>query len=132
MVESCLLFPWFVFLFIGALDAGFDLYALIGVQSAARIAVLYTSSSSSTANASAAACTLVLQDLNYMPNIGSTVTSCSALPLEVTATGPTTDQFGNSYSTVSVTYQTMSLIPIPGVLAGQFTITRTAQMQLRS
>ncbi|HEY6342130.1 MAG TPA: TadE family protein [Bryobacteraceae bacterium] len=132
MVEACLLFPWFVFLFVGAVDAGFDLYALIGVQSAARIAVLYTSSSSSTANASATACSLVLQDLNYMPNIYNQVTSCSALPLEVTATGPTTDQFGNSYSTVSVTYQTVSLIPIPGVLAAQFTITRTAQMQLRS
>jgi hypothetical protein len=132
MVESCLLFPWFVFLFVGALDAGFDLYALIGVQSAARIAVLYTSSSSSTAGNSTAACTLVLNDLNYLPNINGTVTSCGALPLEVTATGPTTDQFGNSYSTVSVTYQTMSLIPIPGVLAAQFTITRTAQMQLRS
>jgi hypothetical protein len=138
MVESCLLFPWFVFLFVGALDAGFDLYALIGVQSAARIAVLYTSSSSSTANATAAACTLVLQDLNYMPNIYKQVTSCSssaptaAAPLEVTVTGPTTDQFGNSYSTVSVSYQTVSLTPIPGVLAAQFTITRTAQMQLRS
>jgi hypothetical protein len=139
MVEACLLFPWFVFLFVGAVDAGFDLYALIGVQSAARIAVLYTSSSSSTANASAAACTLVLNDLNYMPNIYGQVTSCltsgpptATAPLVVTATGPTTDQFGNSYSTVSVTYQTVSLIPIPGVLAAQFTITRTAQMQLRS
>jgi hypothetical protein len=138
IVEACLLFPWFVLLFIGAMDAGFDLYALIGVQSAARIAVLYTSTSSSTANATAAACTLVLQDLNYMPNINGKVTSCSssapttAAPLEVTATGPTTDQFGNSYSTVSVSYLTTALLPIPGVLAAQFTITRTAQMQLRS
>jgi hypothetical protein len=132
MVESCLLFPWFILLFVGALDAGFDLYALIGVQSAARIAALYTSTSSSTAGDSAGACTLVLQALNYMPNIHGVVTTCSATPLTVTATGPTTDQYGNSYSTVSVTYQTVALMPIPGILAAQFTITRTAKMQLRS
>jgi hypothetical protein len=137
MVEACLLFPWFVFLFVGAVDAGFDVYALIGVQSAARIAVLHTATNSTTANDSTGACTLVLQELNYMPNIHAVVTSCTscsapAAPLDVCATGPTADQYGNNYSTVTVTYQTVSLIPIPGVLAAQFTITRTAQMQLRS
>jgi hypothetical protein len=132
MVESCLLFPWFILLFVGALDAGFDLYALIGVQSAARIAVLHTATSSSTANDSTGACTLVLQELNYMPNIHGVVTTCSASPLTVTATGPTADQYGNNYSTVSVTYKTVALMPIPGILAAQFTITRTAYMQLRS
>ena len=138
MVESCLLFPWFILLFVGALDAGFDLYALIGVQSAARIAVLHTATSSSTAADSTGACTLVLQELNYMPNIHGVVSTCSSsapttsAPLEVTATGPTTDQYGNSYSTVSVSYQTVALMPIPGILAAQFTITRTAKMQLRS
>jgi hypothetical protein len=137
MVESCLLFPWFVLLFVGALDAGFDLYALIGVQSAARIAVLYTATSSTDTNSSTA-CTLVLQELNYMPNIHGKVTTCSTsaptttAPLEVTLTGPTTDQYGYSYSTVSVSYQTVALMPIPGILAAQFTITRTAKMQLRS
>ena len=131
MVESCLLFPWFVLLFVGALDAGFDLYALIGVQSAARIAVLYTATSATDTNSSTA-CALVLQELNYMPNIYGKVTTCSATPLTVTLTGPTADQYGYNYSKVSVTYQTVSLIPIPGVLAAQFTITRTAQMMLRS
>jgi Flp pilus assembly protein TadG len=131
MVESCLLFPWFVFLFVGALDAGFDLYALIGVQSAARIAVLYTATSSTDTNGSTA-CTLVLQELNYMPNVhGKGLTTCSATPVTVT-TGTGTDQYGYNYSTVQVIYQTVALMPIPGVLAAQFTITRTAQMMLRS
>jgi hypothetical protein len=126
------MFPWLVFLFIGALDSGFYMYALIGVQSAARIAVLYTSSSSTTAADSTDACTLVLKELSAMPNIGSSVTSCGApSPLVVTATGPSTDQFGNTYSTVSVQYKTLTLMPIPGILASNFTLTRTAQMQIR-
>ena len=126
------MFPWLVFLFVGALDAGFYMYALIGAQSAARIAVLYTSSSAATASDSAGACALVLKELSGMPNIGSGVTSCGSLPVIVTATGPTTDQFGNTYSTVSVQYQTLQLMPIPGILAGRFTLTRVAQMQIRS
>jgi hypothetical protein len=126
------MFPWLVFLFIGALDAGFYMYALLGAQSAARIAVLYTSSSSATAADSAGACTLVLKELSGMPNIGSGVTSCGSLPVIVTATGPSTDQFGNTYSTVSVKYQTLTLMPIPGILASNFTLTRVAQMQIRS
>ena len=132
VVETALMFPWLVFLFIGALDTGFYMYASIAVQSAARIAVLYTSSSSTTAANSGGACSLVLKELSAMPNIGSSVTSCGALPLIVTATGPSTDQFGNTYSTVSVEYKTLTLMPIPGILASNFTLTRVVQMQIRS
>jgi hypothetical protein len=97
---------------------------------------LYTATSSTDTNSSTA-CTLVLQELNYMPNIHGVVTSCSscsapAAPLDVCVTGPTADQYGIIYSTVTVSYKTVALMPIPGILAAQFTITRTAQMMLRS
>ncbi|HEY7333296.1 MAG TPA: TadE family protein [Bryobacteraceae bacterium] len=131
-VEAALLLPGIVFLFIGALDAGFYGYALIGIQSAARVAAIYTSSSSSTAADSTGACALVLKELSSMPNITGSITSCGALPLIVTAAGPTTDQFGNSYSTVTVKYQTPALMPIPGGFSGTTTLTRAVQMQIRS
>ena len=130
MMEMALLMPWVFLLFIGALDWGFYAYSLISMQAAIRTAVLYTSTSTATASDSAKACTLVLAELKNLPNIGTSVTTCGTNPV-VTATqitGPDSAQA----SQVSVTYQSISLIPIPGLLNKQFTITRTGKMRLRT
>ena len=129
VVEVSLLAPWIFFLFAGVLDLGFYAYALISAENAARVAVEYTSASSTTAVDTTGACNYVLGEMNSMSNIRG-LSSCGALPLQVTAT-KVTGADGAQAASVSVTYQTALMIPIPGLL-GQFTVTRTRQMRLRS
>jgi len=122
--------PWIFLIFLGVFDFGFYAYAAISTAQAARVAALYTSSSSSNAADSTGACAYALNVLQDLPNVGSGVTTCSALPVQVTATS-VVGADGAAASQVSVTYQTLSLFPIPGLM-GQMTITRTAQMRVQS
>ena len=129
-VEFLLLFPTLFFLFVGAFDMGFYCYALIAVEDAARVAALYTSSQTILAGSSTGACTYVRNDLAKMPNNSQFSSSCGALPLTVTAqsiTGPD----NKTASKVTVSYQSIQLIPIPG-LTGRLTITRAVQMRVRT
>jgi Flp pilus assembly protein TadG len=130
MMEMALLMPWVFLLFIGALDWGFYAYSLISMQAAIRTAVLYTSSSSSTAADSTTACTLVLAELKNLPNIGTSVTDCSTNPQVTASSVPGPDSAAASQ--VSITYQSISLVPIPGLLTKQFTITRSGKMRIRA
>ena len=127
ILELTLLGPWIFLAFIGALDWGFYAYALISLQAAARTAVLYTSTSATTVADAATACTLVLGEMASLPNVAST---CASNPL-VTATSVTGPDSATA-SQVSVTYTSVVLIPLPGMLRKQFTITRTVKMRLRS
>jgi len=126
MLELALLGPWVLFLFIGALDWGFYAYALISLQSAARSAALYTSTNSATVADSAKACSLVLAEMASLPNVG---TVCGVNPV-VTATSVTGPDLATA-TQVSVTYTSLSMIALPGLLKSQFTITRTVKMRLR-
>ena len=122
--------PWIILLFLGVFDFGFYAYAAISTEHAARVAALYTSSSVSNQSDTTGACYYALQALQDLPNVGSGVTTCTALPVQVNAaavTGPD----GAPASQVSVTYQTVPLFPIPGLM-GQMTITRTVQMKVQS
>ena len=130
MLEMALLSPWVFMLSIGALDWGFYGYALISVQSAVRSAALYTSTSATTATDSGKACTIVLGELRALPNIGTSVTTCGSNPV-VTATSITGPDSAPA-AQVSVRYHTISMIPIPGLLAKQFTVTRVVKMRIRS
>jgi hypothetical protein len=130
LIEFVLLFPVLFFLLVGAFDIGFFCYAMIAVEDAARVAALHTSSSSATSANTPMACADVLSDLQMMPNHSRFALSCNASPLRVTAasiSGPD----GTAASKVTVTYDTMQLIPIPG-LAGHLSITRSVQMRVRS
>jgi Flp pilus assembly protein TadG len=130
MLEMVLISPWIFFLFIGALDWGFYASALVSLQSAVRTAALYTSSSEATAGATDEACIIVLNEMRKLPNIGSATTTCTN-PV-VNALSITNGPGGAKASRVTVTYTSISLIPIPGLLKKQFTVTRTAVMRLRS
>ncbi|HVW11195.1 MAG TPA: TadE family protein, partial [Bryobacteraceae bacterium] len=77
--------PWYVFLFVGTFDFGFYAYSLIATQSAARVAALYCSTSSSTATDSTTACSYALDQLRNLPNVGYSVSTCNGSPLTVTA-----------------------------------------------
>jgi Flp pilus assembly protein TadG len=133
VVEAALMAPWIFLLFVAVFDFGFYAYAAIATAHATRVAAMYTSGAASTAGDSTTACTYVLEELKYLPNVGSAVTSCGSLPVIVTATSgwandPAYPAVAYTTSTVSVTYQTIQLFPIPWLM-GQMTITRTAQMR---
>jgi len=130
VIEGALLMPWLIFLFIGAFDMGFYCYDLISVENAARVAVEYTATSSYTAGDSTTACTLALKELVDVRDLGG-VSSCGSLPLKVTASA-VSGADGSPASQVSVQYQSGLFIPIPGLLTGRLSITRVAQMRLRS
>ena len=130
VMEMALLLPWVFLLFVGALDWGFYAYSLISMQAAIRTAVLYTSTNTATKTDVATACTLVVGELKGLPNIGTASNDCSSNPV-VTATG-TTGPDSSAAALVTVRYQSVSLIPIPGLLSKQFTITRSGTMRIRS
>jgi Flp pilus assembly protein TadG len=138
IVEFAILAPWFIFLFVGALDFGFYSYALIATQNAARVAALYCSGSSSLAEDCSAACGYALDQLRNLPNVPTptSTSTCTASPVVVTTSvrsGPdSTDSVPTSESQVQVTYTTPELIPIPGLLPGSITISRTAFMRVMS
>lgn len=123
--------PWLLFLFIGAMDWGFYADALIATQAAARVACVYTSSSTAATTDSTTACTYALGQLAKMPNVGSGVTTCAASPV-VLSLSTTTTVDGNTASQVTVTYTTPVFLPMMGQLPTKVTITRTAYMRVLS
>jgi Flp pilus assembly protein TadG len=130
ILELALVGPWFFFLFVGALDWGFLANELISVESAARTAALYTSTGSSTASDASLACTLVLGELRKLPNVGNAVTACTGTPVSVTAVNITGPDSAPA-SLVTVVYKSIPMIPIPGILPNQFTLTRAVKMRVR-
>jgi len=136
MVEFALMMPWYVFLFVGAYDFGFISYGLISTESAARVAALYCSGSTTLAsNCSTPACNYAIDALKYMPNMGPTVTTCASSPLVVTTTdvpnGSSPDK-SNDAAQVTISYTTPNLIPIPGILPGILTVSRTVTMRVQT
>ena len=120
MLEMAFYLPWIFFFFIGAVDWGFFAHALVSVENASRVAAMYTSQSSAYAADSTGACTVVLNELRNLPNIKNVVTSCGGTnPVTVTAT-QITGPDGNAASRVSVTYTSLNLVPIPGLLQKGF------------
>lgn len=129
VIEVSFLAPWVFFLLVGVLDIGFYSYAAIATENAARVAALYTTAGPSTAGDSAGACKYALQEVLTLPGITSNM-NCQSLPFVVAVT-PVAGPDGTPASSASVTYQTIPMIPIPGILQGQLTLTRTVEMKVR-
>jgi Flp pilus assembly protein TadG len=146
MVETAFLVPLIFFLFVGVFDVGFYCYALMTTANAARIAALATSDAyKNSATATAVACPAVLGEMQSLPNVYGNTTTCSA-PVTVTFAcndhGPNHTGTACSPATcgppedcssqITVTYVTVPLVPIPGILPGQFTFTQTAEVRFGS
>ena len=145
LIEFSLIVPWYIFLFVGALDSGFFAYSLIASQAAAREGALYCAAQGSGSPCVDAAgsvqCQYALDQLRMMPNVGSGITTCGT-GTTVTATAPVavstatinTSPASALYpgTSVTVVYLTPNLIPIPGLFPGQVTITRTVKMSYTS
>jgi len=130
IIEASLLAPWMLFLMVGVLDLGFYTYAAIATENAARVAAQYSAAGAATAGDSAGACTYALQEAISLPGLTSGM-NCTSLPFIVTVT-PVAGPDGTAASSASVTYQTIPMIPIPGLLTGRLTLTRTAEMKVKS
>ena len=132
VVEFAFLTPWFVFLFVGILDMGYYNYALITAQSAARTAVLYTSSNTSPAPTDATtACTYVYDQLTSNINLNGATDCNGTSPITLTATqisGPD----GNPAANVVIQFTSPLMIPIPGILPASFSVVRSATMLIRT
>jgi Flp pilus assembly protein TadG len=151
MVEVALLAPWVFFLFIGVFDLGFYAYELICVEGATQAAAAQTATSPAAAT-QAVACSAALGEMGLLPNNASFSATCAAAPLTVLQTTlcgsttpssvtcssrPTTPQpadvtgdTASASSQVTVTYQGIQLIPIPGVLEGKLSLTRVAETKI--
>ena len=156
IVEVALLAPWIFFLFVGVFDFGFYAYGIICTQNAARAAATQTASSVGV-QSNSIACDAAWNELKGLPNIAGTTEDCTKLPVIVTQRtlcdstkvqpstlapscvsgsscadcGSTADPNNHSASSqVSVQYQSIPLIPIPGILTGQTIITRIMEMRI--
>lgn len=135
VLEATLLCPWIFFIFVGAFDVGFYVNALISTENAVRAAGLYYVSSGKASRNVAKACYYALEILRDQPNVRSAVTSCAAsssavnqtTPVALTTASVASGPDGQPATTVTVTYQTVPLIPIPLLLAHQLTVTRSVQ-----
>jgi len=129
-----LLVPWLVFAFVAAFNFGIFAYALISTQNAARAAAMYASQSLAVAQSGTIVsqiCPYVLGELGDAPGM-SGVATCTSTPVTATVT-PRTPGAGHLNTVqVSVTNNTMQLIPLPGLMAGSLVITRTVEIPIRN
>ncbi len=143
VIEASLMAPWIFFLFVGVLDFGFYSYAAIATQNAARIAAMQTSDNTKTAADDRLACQFAVQELQMLPGIPK-VTNLTSTPACATATDGITTTFalavdaqqvvgpdGAPATRVAVTYRTVQMVPIPGLLMGQMQLTRVVEMRLK-
>ena len=124
-IETALMVPWILLLFILIFDFGFYAYAGAATANAARSAALVTARSIGSADSKPTACLYAKRELSMMPNVSS---SCDSLPLIVSAqsvTGPD----GHAASRVAVTYQTVQLFPLPWLM-GRMTLTQVSEVRV--
>ena len=143
VIEASLLAPWIFFLFVGVFDFGFYSYAAISTQNAARIAAMQTSDNTMTAADDKLACQYAVQELQMLPGIPK-VTSLPSTPVCPTVPSGITQTFalavdaqsvtgpdGAPATRVAVTYRTLQLVPIPGLMQGRMQLTRVVEMRLK-
>ena len=126
-----MLLPWIIFLFVGVYDWGFYAHALISAEDAARVAALYAANNGG--GGTTTACTLVLNEMSISANVNG-VSSCptsvtDSNPVGVSLTCTTLDSVNAVQA--AVTYRTLQLIPIPGLLAGKVTLYRVAEAPIK-
>jgi Flp pilus assembly protein TadG len=150
VVEMAFMMPWIAFLFVGILDFGFYSYAAIATQNAARTAAIQAAAADDVTGA----CQAALNELKGLPNMSGVVTCAAtpgavtnALPVAVCATVLNNTASGacsspavvcadctlNASATsaqVVVTYQSIPMIPIPGLLTAQMRLTRIAEARM--
>lgn len=149
IVEMTLMMPWLFLLFICVLDFGFYAYAAICTQNAARFVAMYAAQQGA-AVGPGQACQIAMGEMGWLPNLQVTVQTpnpCSGGPvsdpsplavsvrvLDATSTNPAcADCALNSNATsaqATVTYRSIPLFAIPGVMMGRMNLTRIAEARI--
>jgi Flp pilus assembly protein TadG len=140
VVEFALIAPLLFPMLLAAFDFGMYAYAFISVQNAARVAAMRNSGGPDSAADQESACSMAIEELRGLPNIGSSFQSgCTASPLVVTSVkcsdsiscgGSTKSADGSVAASVTVAYTMPSVFTFP--IAGPSAITRNAQMKVRN
>jgi Flp pilus assembly protein TadG len=141
ILEFALIAPLLCPLLLVIFDFGLYAYAFISVENAARVGALRNSGGIDSAADQAGACSLAIDELRGMPNVGSSFTStCGGAPITVTATflcpsstncsGSSASIDGYPAAVVSVSYTVPDLFRFP-IVAPQ-TISRKSEMRMRS
>lgn len=135
LAEVGLLIPWLVITFIAVLDFGFCAYGLIATEDAARIGAEWGAASASNAQSGSTftsqACTYAVAELQYAPNVGTSVSTCGgSSPISVTATYNSSGADTLPTVTVTVTY-TVNLLAVPHVAGATLPIVRSVQLPVR-
>lgn len=132
MMELALLSPWIIFMFIGLFDWGFYAYSLITLETAARSAAVWNSNHGNAADVTMAR-TIVCKEMQTLVNVSSISlnSNCGqSAPIIVNSESISPGTDGGTDAKITVTYTTPVLIPIPGLLSRQFTITRVIKMKV--
>ena len=133
-MEVALIAPWIFFLFVATLDFGFYAYWLMAVTNASRSAALEASRSGISQSA---ACNRVINEMRGVLGwqVADASGACASPPLTVTVamlddtTTPTSADLNRSVL-ASVTWETVPVIPVPGIV-NQFTIRRDTEMRMQ-
>jgi hypothetical protein len=128
-MELALLSPWVIFLFIGALNWGFYAVSLITLENATRVAAVYYADGNSDNDK---ICEVLRYEMASLSNMQGVTTCGGSSPVSFTPTVRDPGPDGMPAVVMSVAYTTPQVIPIPGLLAGKFTITRTVTMRKTS
>jgi hypothetical protein len=126
-MELALLSPWVIFLFIGALDWGFYAVSLITMENATRVAAVYAADGNY--NDSLHICEVLVNEMASLSNMQGVTTCGGSSPVSFSSPLQDPGPDGKPAVIMSVTYTTPQMIPIPGLLASKFTITRTVKMR---
>jgi hypothetical protein len=127
--------PWLVITFMAVLDFGFCAYGLIATQNAARIGAAWgtaASANAQSASLSTKVCGYAVGELQYAPNVGTSVTTCSGTsPIRVATQYNASGSDGSPTLTVTVTY-TVTLMAIPGITPATMPIVRSVELPVRN
>ncbi len=149
IVEAALMAPWIFLLFIGILDSGFYFHAAMATQNAARAVAIQTAGGAATN-----ACQAAKNEMGILTNVVN-MGACAASQGGVSNTAPIwvcTGILTNTSASVCgqpaaicadcglnssatsieavVTYLSVPLVPIPGILPVQLQLTRIAEARV--
>ena len=130
LIEVTVMAPLMLLLFAAVVDIGFFCYAAVCTENAARVGALHAATdrdlaASATINQYVRAD--VCAEMKALPNIG---TACPDSALSVSTVGqPFTGADGQPATQVTVTYTTVPLFRIPGLMS-RYSITRVVQVRL--
>jgi len=155
LIEMAFMMPWIAFLFVGIWDFGFYSHAAMATQNAARAVAIQNAAAGGTLSA-AQICQAAKNEMGFLTNVAG-MGACSGTQAGVTNATPiwvcsgvlnnvAAQVCGQPSGTcadcslvngaaarsveVVLTYRSVPMVPIPGFLTNQLTLTRLAEARV--